>query len=72
MGLLSGEGRLLRDKYMKKYGITQYEAVGMVSKFVDELDAIKYNMKSIKKSKAEIKLKEQEIFQEEFMKLCAE
>ena len=41
MGLIRGEGTILRNKYMKKYGITQYEATDMVSKFIDEIDDIK-------------------------------
>ena len=43
----------------------------MITKFKEGLETIKYNMKAKKKSKAEIKLKLQERFEEEFMKLCS-
>ena len=70
MGLIRGEGRLLKEKYMKKYQIGQEEATTMVSKFVDDLDFIKEKMREEKKTELEIKNKVQERFEEEFMKLC--
>ena len=38
MGLIRGEGLILRQKYQKKYGLTQSEAITKVSEFVDELN----------------------------------
>jgi len=72
MGLIRGEGTILRNKYMKKYGLSQREAINMVEKFVDDLDNIKAQMKAKKKSEAEIKLKVQSRFEEEFQRLCCE
>ena len=72
MGLLKGEGRLLREKYQKKYNLTQYEATEKVSEFVDEINSIKNQLKVKKKSEAEIKLKVQQRFEEEFQKLCCD
>jgi len=72
MGLIRGEGMVLRNKYMKKYGITQYEATEMVSKFIDEIDDIKFKMKQKKKSEKEIQSKIQSKFEEEFQKLCCD
>lgn len=72
MGLIRGEGRLLKQKYMKKFGVGQEAAIKMVSDFIDELKEIKYQMKQEKKSAIEIKQKQQERFEEEFMKLCSE
>jgi len=72
MGLIRGEGRLLKEKYMKKYQITQEEAIIKVGKFIDELDYIKFKMKKQKKSEQEIKNKVQERFEQEFMKFCSE
>ena len=72
MGLIRGEGRILRQKYQKKYGLTQSEAITEVGKFIDEINLIKKQMKAKKKSEAEIKLKTQQRFEEEFMKLCCE
>ncbi len=72
MGLIRGEGTILRNKYMKKYGLSQEEAIGMVTKFIDEIDLIKAKMKAKKKSEVEIKLKLQSRFEEEFQKLCCE
>jgi len=57
---------------MKKYGLSQREAINMVEKFVDDLDNIKAQMKAKKKSEAEIKLKVQSRFEEEFQRLCCE
>jgi len=72
MGLIRGEGTILRNKYMKKYGLCQEEAITLVSKFVDELDSIKDKMKSKQKSEKEIELKLQSRFEEEFQRLCCE
>jgi len=72
MGLIRGEGTVLRNKYMKKYGLGQREAISMVEKFVGELDLIKQKMKAKKKSESEIKLKLQSRFEEEFQRLCCE
>lgn len=72
MGLLRGEGLLLRQKYQKKYGLTQAEAITKVSNFVDELKTIENKMKAQKRSEAEIKLKTQQRFEEEFQLLCCE
>jgi len=70
MGLIRGEGTILRNKYMKKYGLSQEEAIEMVTKFVDEIDLIKAQMKAKQKSESEIKIKLQDRFEEEFQKLC--
>ncbi len=70
MGLLKGEGRLLREKYMKKYGLSQMEAITMVEKFVDDINNTRDQMKLKKKSVKEIELKLQQKFEEEFQKLC--
>ena len=72
MGLIRGEGTVLRNKYMKKFGLSQEEAITMVSKFVDEIDLIKAEMKAKNKSESEIKLKLQSRFEEEFQKLCCD
>ena len=72
MGLIRGEGTLLRNKYMKKYGLCQEEAIEMVSRFVHEIDMIKAKMKAKKKSEKEIELKLQSRFEEEFQRLCVE
>ena len=72
MGLIRGEGTILRLKYQKKYGVTQSEAIIMVSKFINEINAIKDKMKLKKKTEAEIKQKVQQRFEEEFQKLCCE
>ena len=72
MGLIRGEGTILRNKYMKKYGLSQEEAITMVDKFVTEIDMIKAKMKAKKKSEVEIKLKLQSRFEEEFQKLCCD
>jgi uncharacterized protein YnzC (UPF0291/DUF896 family) len=72
MGLQFGEGRFLKDKYMKKYGLTQSEAIERVSAFCNYLDKVKSKMKLQKKSELQIKQKEQEIFEKEFQKLCLE
>ena len=55
---------------MKKYGLSQEEAIEMVTKFVDEIDLIKAQMKAKQKSESEIKIKLQDRFEEEFQKLC--
>ena len=70
MGLIRGEGTILRNKYMKKYGLSQEEAIEMVSKFVDEINMIKAKMKAKKKSEKEIEIKLQSRFEEEFQRLC--
>jgi len=72
MGLIRGEGRLLQEKYMKKFGVGKEEATNMVGDFIDELDEIKFSMKQNQKSEIEIKQKQQERFEEEFMKLYLE
>jgi len=72
MGLIRGEGKILKRKYMKKYGLSQREAIGMVEKFVDEINMIRDKMKTNKKSEKEIELKLQSRFEEEFQKLCCE
>lgn len=70
MGLLFGEGRVLKKKYMKQLGLTQSEAIDKVGKLIDEIDLIKYKMQKKKKSDLEIELKVQRRFEEEFQKLC--
>lgn len=72
MGLLRGEGTILRNKYMKKFGLSQEEAIEMVNKFIDELKDIKDKMKVKNKSEVEIELKLQTRFEEEFQRLCCE
>jgi hypothetical protein len=72
MGLQLGEGRFLKEKYMKKYGLTQSEAIKKVGQFCDELDKIHAKMKLKNKSDQEIKLKQQQLFEKEFQKLCLE
>jgi len=67
--MLKEEYEWLKKKHLAN-GYDSREAHTMITKFKEGLETIKYNMKSIKKSKAEIKLKLQEKFQEEFMKLC--
>ena len=69
MGLIRGEGLILRKKYEKK-GLTQSEAITEVGKFIDKINANRSMMKAKKKSEVEIKLKTQQIFEEEFQKLC--
>ncbi len=70
MGLIRGEGTILRNKYMKKYGLSQREAISMVEKFVDDINNTRDQMKFKKKSIKEIELKLQQKFEEEFQKLC--
>ena len=70
MGLIRGEGEFLRRKYQKKFGLTQSEAITKVGEFIDQINEIKYKMKQQKKTEAEIKIKVQQKFEEEFMKLC--
>ena len=72
MGLIRGEGRLLKEKYMKKYGLSQYEATDKVSEFIDDINETKAKMKAKKKSDKEIELKLQSRFEEEFQRLCCE
>ena len=48
MGLLRGEGTILRNKYMKKYGIGQREAITMVEAFVAKINAMTAMMRSIR------------------------
>ena len=72
MGLIRGEGTILRNKYMKKYGLSQREAITMVEKFVEDINLIKAKLKAKKKSKKEIELKLQSRFEEEFQRLCCE
>ena len=72
MGLIRGEGTILRNKYMKKYGLGQEEAITMVDKFVTEINIIRDKMKAKKKSEQEIELKLQIRFEEEFQRLCCE
>jgi len=72
MGLIRGEGTILRNKYMKKYGLSQEEAIGMVEKFVKDINEIRDQMKLKKKSEKEIELKLQSKFEEEFQRLCCE
>jgi len=72
MGLIRGEGTILRNKYMKKYGLSQREAITMVEKFVTEINKIRDQMKAKLKSEVEIKLKLQSRFEEEFQRLCCE
>jgi hypothetical protein len=71
MGLLLGEGTLLRQKYMKVQGLTFQEATQKVSDLVDQLERTKYLMRLKKKSEIEIKQKEQEFFEKEFQKLAS-
>jgi len=66
MGLMRGEGTILRNKYMSKFGLTQREAITMVEKFVAEINMIRDQLKLKKKSEAEIELKIQFKFEEEF------
>ena len=68
--LLFGEGRLLKEKYMKEKGLTQSEAITEVGKTIDKLHKISDEMKAKGKSEAEIKSKIQNKFEEEFQKLC--
>ena len=70
MGLMRGEGTILRNKYMKKYGLTQQEAISMVDKFVTEINTIRDKMRTEKKAAAEIELNIQRRFEEEFQRLC--
>lgn len=70
MGLQIGEGRFLKEKYMKKYGLTQSEAITKVGEFINKVNKIESKMKLKKKSEKEIKLKTQKIFEDEFQKLC--
>ena len=72
MGLLKGEGTILRNKYMKKYGLTQMEAFTMVEDFVDKINVIRDKMRAEKKMVAEIDLTIQRKFEEEFQKLCCD
>ncbi len=72
MGLIRGEGTILRNKYMKKFGLSQEEAIGLVDKFVTDINVIRDKMKAKKKSESEIQLKMQQRFEEEFQKLCCE
>lgn len=69
MGLIRGEGIILREKYMKNYGLTFREATDKVSQFIDEIDNIKSQMKAKKRSEEEIKNKIQDRFVLEFEKL---
>jgi hypothetical protein len=71
MGLLLGEGTILKQKYMKNLGLTQMEATEKVTEFISELERIKYKMRLKKKSEQEITQKEQEVFEKEFQKLCS-
>ena len=57
---------------MKKYGLSQEEAIDMVTKFVHEIDKIRDQMKAKQKSEKEIELKLQSRFEEEFQRLCCE
>ena len=70
--LLFGEGRLLKEKYMKEKGLTQSEAITEVGKTIDKLHKIGDEMKAKGKSEAEIKSKIQNKFYEEFQKLCCD
>jgi len=67
--MLKEEYEWLKKKHLAN-GYDSREAHTMITKFKEGLEKIKYNMKSLKKSKAEIKQKEQQLFQEEFQKLC--
>ena len=72
MGLIRGEGTILRYKYMKKYGLTQAEATDKVGEFIREINEIRDKMKAKRKSEKEIELKLQTRFEEEFQRLCCE
>jgi len=72
MGLIRGEGTILRNKYMKKYGLCQREAITMVEEFVKDINGIRDQMKAKKKSEKEIELKLQSRFEDEFQRLCCD
>ncbi len=72
MGLMRGEGILLREKYQKKYGLTQSEAIEKVGKFIKVLNELRDKMRLEKKLAAEIDLKLQAKFEDEFQKLCCD
>lgn len=55
---------------MKKYGLTQREAIDKVAEFIKDINSLKYKMRNQKKAAAEIDLKIQRKFEEEFQRLC--
>jgi hypothetical protein len=69
MGLIRGEGFFLKQKYIKKYGDTQEEAINRIDKFITQININKAKMKAAGKSESEIKDKIQKKWDEEWQKL---
>lgn len=72
MGLIRGEGFLLKQNYMKKYGDTQEEATDRIDKFITQININKSKMKAAGKSETEIKNKIQQKWEEEWQKICCD
>jgi len=67
--MLKEEYAILKQKHLKN-GCDSREAHELISIFKEECEKNKRKMKEQKKSEAEIKNKQDELFQEEFQKLC--
>ena len=72
MGLIRGEGFFLKQKYMKKYGDTQEEAVTRIDSFITKININKAKMKAAGKSEQEIKDKVQQNWEDEWQKICCD
>ena len=70
IGLMKGEGIILRRKYQRELGISQWEAGQKVTEFVEKLKEIREKETKKGKSEVEIENKIQEEFEKEFQKLC--